>query len=70
MVVSLTAAKAKVKFGDILVVRVKAVRLGLVVDLMIERSDHTTPGKFRKVSQWTPEHTQDGNFNTLKSSFA
>ena len=36
MVVSLIAAKAKVKFGDILVVRVKAVRLGLVVDLMIE----------------------------------
>ena len=62
MVVSLIAAKANVKFGDIFVVRVKAVRLGLVVDLMIERSDHTTPGKFRKVSQWTPAHIPTGNF--------
>ena len=70
MEVSLIAAKAKVKFGDIFVVRVMAVRLGLVVDLMFERSDHRTQGKFRKVSQWTPEHTQDGNFNTLKSSFS
>ena len=69
MEVSLIAAKAKVKCGEICVVRVKAVRLGLLVDLMIERSDHRTQGKFRKVSQWTPEHTQDGNFNTLKSSF-
>ena len=70
IVVSLIVAKANVKFGDIFVVRVKPVCLGLVVDLMIERSDHRTQSKFRKVGQWRPEYTQDGNFNTLKSSLA
>ena len=44
IVVSLIVAKANVKFGDIFVVRVKPVCLGLVVDLMIERSDHRMPG--------------------------
>ena len=44
MEVSFIAAKAKVKLGDILVVRVKTISLGLVVDLMIERSDHRMQG--------------------------
>ena len=70
MEVSLIADKTRVKSGDIFVVRVKAVRLGLVVDFMMEKSDHRTECKFRKVSRWTPEHTQDGNFNTVKSSLA
>ncbi len=62
MEVSLIAAKAKVKLGDILVVRVKTISLGLVVDLMIERSDHRMQViecrvKFWMVSQWTPDDT-------------
>ena len=41
MEVSFIAAKAKVKLGAILVVRVKAVGPGLVVDLMFEKSDNS-----------------------------